>query len=148
MGQHLIRLPSGTSTLIPSYRTAPMGAVSIFWPHFPSNYQECQWEAPFYFTPHPLPFNIYSCNRSEKSKRTSQGNPRARGVMVCMPDGSHTHSPPPAHPLSHPYRQNLATAFWLNKCKWIKKIKPLGVIIRSDSNSVSDLALKTQRALQ
>lgn len=79
-------------TLIPGYRTAPMGAV--FLPHFHLNQQECQWEAPV-CSPS---FNICSCNRSEKSKCPSQGSLRANGVVYCMPDAAPKPSLAPAPP--------------------------------------------------
>lgn len=50
-------------------------------------------------------FNIYLCNRSEKSKCPSQGNPRAYSAAHCMPDGRTLPPAPPSLSASTAYRE-------------------------------------------
>lgn len=50
-------------------------------------------------------FNIYSCDRSEKSKCASQGTPRANGEVRCMPDDSNASAPSTLVVRKEPHKQ-------------------------------------------
>lgn len=85
-GLHLTLPAIWNSTLISSYRTAPMGAAT-----FPFKPTGMPSSAPFCIPSQTTPCNIYSRNRSEKSKCPSQDIPRANAaVMACMYDGHYS----------------------------------------------------------
>lgn len=131
----------------PGYRTAPTGATLFFFlATFLFKPKGMSMRSPFCSHPAPSPFNIYLCNRSEKSKCPSQGTPRANTVVHCMPDGLQ-HPPPimhtrPSHhhqhhttPRTDKAEPQLTVSKWVSECEQANEHTPA---------AVSDLGLNTQ----
>lgn len=146
-GRHLTCLPFGTGMSSLAIGQHPRVQLFFFFlATFLFKPKGMSMRSPFCSHPAPSPFNIYLCNRSEKSKCPSQGTPRANTVVHCMPDGLQ-HPPPimhtrPSHhhqhhttPRTDKAEPQLTVSKWVSECEQANEHTPA---------AVSDLGLNTQ----
>lgn len=146
-GRHLTCLPFGTAHSSLAIGQHPWVQLFFFLGHVSVQTKRNVNEKPLLLSHPPSPFNIYLCNRSEKSKCPSQGTPRANTVMHCMPDGLQN-PPQSCTPAPHtttsitPHPGQIKPSHssqWVNE--WVNANKQMNTL---QQLSVDDLGLNTQ----